>query len=131
MEMNLVEMDLVKKKKRKGFTLIELIVVIAILGILAAIAIPRLSGFIGTSRTAADAATAKTIQTAALTAISSGEIENNKSQVLTIGTAVASGAGATTNVIDGKYFTGAAAPAKQAGGSWIITETDTGDVSVK
>ena len=33
------------KKKRKGFTLIELIVVIAILGILAVIAIPRFSGF--------------------------------------------------------------------------------------
>ncbi|WP_319001937.1 type II secretion system protein [Clostridium algoriphilum] len=45
MEMNLMKMDVIKKKKKKGFTLIELIVVIAIIGILALIAVPKLSGF--------------------------------------------------------------------------------------
>lgn len=56
-------MCLQMKKKRKGFTLIELIVVIAILAILAAIAIPRLAGFSDTAKKSACEADAKTIAT--------------------------------------------------------------------
>lgn len=65
MEMNLVKMDLMKKKKRKGFTLIELIVVIAIIAILAAIAIPRFTSFTGSANRKSVQATLKSIDSAA------------------------------------------------------------------
>lgn len=47
-------MKVLRKKRKGGFTLIELIVVIAILGILAAIAIPRFAGFTDKADKAAD-----------------------------------------------------------------------------
>lgn len=54
-----------KKRTKKGFTLIELIVVIAILAILAVIAIPVVTGLVGDARTNAAEANARTIELAA------------------------------------------------------------------
>jgi type IV pilus assembly protein PilA len=55
---------LVRKKGRKGFTLIEVIVVLVILAILAAIAIPSLTGYIDKAREKAVVAEARNIQIA-------------------------------------------------------------------
>lgn len=49
------------KKKKKGFTLIELIAVIAILGILAAIAVPNINGYTAKARRATALSDAKLI----------------------------------------------------------------------
>lgn len=54
------------RKKKKGFTLIELIVVIAILGILAGIAVPRFSNSTVKAANVAHNANIRTIQSAAM-----------------------------------------------------------------
>ena len=68
-------MKVLKKKRKGGFTLIELIVVIAILGILAAIAIPRFAGFTGRANLANDDALAQTVANSAQILIASGDIK--------------------------------------------------------
>ncbi len=53
-----------KKRNKKGFTLVELVIVIAILAILAAVAIPTVTNVIDTANKNADASNCQTLELA-------------------------------------------------------------------
>ncbi|GAA0108796.1 MULTISPECIES: prepilin-type N-terminal cleavage/methylation domain-containing protein [Clostridium] len=76
--------NLKNKKKKKGFTLIELIIVIAIIAILAAFAIPKFGDVRKSASLKSDLANAKTIANAATYLIAEGDVvaEANGSSVV-------------------------------------------------
>lgn len=67
------KMNQLLKKKKKGFTLVELIIVIAIIAILVALAIPKFGEIIENTNTKADQATAKNIATIVAQQIADGQ----------------------------------------------------------
>ncbi|MGG7325475.1 prepilin-type N-terminal cleavage/methylation domain-containing protein, partial [Clostridium baratii] len=69
----------VMKKKKKGFTLIELIAVVAILAILAAVAVPRVIKYVDKSKRVAVQTEASTIYNAAEAAYNDGKLVDTTS----------------------------------------------------
>lgn len=69
-------MNKLMKKKKKGFTLIELIAVIAILAVLAAIAVPRVISYVEKSKKVAIQTEAATIYNAAEAAYNDGRLKD-------------------------------------------------------
>jgi type IV pilus assembly protein PilA len=63
------------KKKKKGFTLIELIIVLAIMAIIAAIAIPNFTAIRDNSKVKADIQSCETIKRTMLMLVSDGTIK--------------------------------------------------------
>lgn len=63
-----------KRKKKKGFTLIELVIVIAILGILAVVAIPKFTGILSDAKTNSDEANKNSITNTITTLVAQDKI---------------------------------------------------------
>ena len=71
-------MNKLMKKKKKGFTLIELIAVIAILAILAVVAVPRVIKYVDKSKRVAIQTEASTIYNAAEAAYNDGKLTDGE-----------------------------------------------------
>jgi len=67
-----------QKKKRKGFTLIELIIVLAVMAIIAAIAIPNFAAVRDSSKKKADTQSCQTIDRTVLTLVADETVKISK-----------------------------------------------------
>lgn len=123
--------NLKNKKKKKGFTLIELIIVIAIIAILAAIAIPKFGEVRKNANVKTDVANAKTIANAASTLVADGKIElTTTAKTLTINSTTANPATTDEDKVE-EYLQNVPIPKSVTGQSnFTVTIDSKGGVKV-
>jgi len=72
------------KKKREGFTLIEMVMVVVIIGVLSSTAMMKYGDVQTNAKIKADCATASTIATATTMAISEGKVKDGSTNIMNI-----------------------------------------------
>lgn len=72
------------KKKREGFTLIEMVMVVVIIGVLSSMAMMKYGDVQTNAKIKADCATASTIATATTMAISEGKVKDGSTNIMNI-----------------------------------------------
>lgn len=120
--------DGLTKKKKKGFTLVELIIVIAIIAILAAIAIPKFGQVRTNANKNADIATAKNIATAVAAGIADGTIAD--SQTAAAVNSLATPTGGSVSIAD--EIDGSLIPKNDPGTNtgFTVTVTNHGNIEI-
>lgn len=142
--------NLVNKKKKKAFTLVEVIIVLAIIAIIAAIAIPNLTKVRTESKIKADTQSAESIRNTALMIITDDKIKvqatdtnlylafDTKGKCTGLATVIAGTALADTNTIlspgvtaasVSDYFKGIKAPQSDVATNYKITIVGTGSTT--
>ena len=115
------------KKKKKGFTLIELIIVIAIIAILGAIAIPSFTTIRENSKKKSDEASAETIKRTVITLITDGTIKKGTADATftitgsTVGVPSGFGAGSADATTLGTYFKEVNLPQQSGATHYLVT----------
>ncbi|BCZ45239.1 hypothetical protein psyc5s11_13060 [Clostridium gelidum] len=115
------KMNELSKKKKKGFTLVELIIVIAIIAVLAAIAIPKFGQITKKSNITADIATAKNLSGIAAQAVAEDQTLLNTNSATTT----------TKNKITDKIDGGVMPTSKVTKVEFYVDIAADGDITVK